>query len=107
MNFEKRLEKHLENNAELRKVFEEHPERKELYIQKLKDQWNENWGCDQIKPVFCKTCIFAHGEAPFADQPEKAYCAIFEHGKGSGKPPAVYYDGEPCEFYEKDDRKKD
>ena len=101
MSYEKQLEKILENNAELRKVFEEHPEKKALYIEKMKDADGSGIGCRGINPVFCKTCIFSHGKPPFADMPEKAYCMIYERDKTTGKPPDVYYDGAECEYYEK------
>ena len=101
MNYEEKLEKTLENNAELKKVFDEHPERKELYLQKMKEAENESWGCGSINPKFCQSCMFSHGEAPFADAPEKAYCMIYNHENGEGKPPEVYYDGKECEYYNK------
>lgn len=34
---EKQLEKHLKSNKELRELFEKHPERKSMYIDKLLD----------------------------------------------------------------------
>ena len=101
MNYEKELEKILKSNSELRQVFKEHPERKELYIQKMKDSENASTGCRGINPAFCKKCAFSHGEPPFADLPEKAYCEVYAHGTTNGKPPDVYYDGAECEFYMK------
>ena len=74
--------------------------------QKFEESKAERWGCRGINPVFCRTCIFAHGEPPFADSPEKAYCRIYERDKGTSKPPEVYYDGERCEFYEQEKRRK-
>ncbi|MCI8857161.1 MAG: hypothetical protein HFH26_11565 [Clostridiaceae bacterium] len=56
-------------------------------------------------PVYCRTCCFAHGKPPFEDDPEKAYCRIFGRDDSEGKPMEVYYKGEPCEYYEKDNRK--
>ncbi len=58
-------------------------------------------GCKQINPKYCKTCMFSHGEPPFADLPEKSYCMIFDRASGKQKPSEVYYDGKPCEYYEK------
>jgi hypothetical protein len=65
---------------------------------------------DRIKdevlvPVFatnkaCKTCIFAHGEAPWADSPLKNYCMMYEREDGQGKPDDVSYEGADCEYYE-------
>ena len=34
---EKKLEEHLKSNKELRELFEKHPERKEMYIEKVLD----------------------------------------------------------------------
>jgi hypothetical protein len=59
-------------------------------------------GCRGINPRYCRTCRFSRGEPPFEDAPEKAYCMIFSRDEGEAKPPEVYYDGEECEFYEKD-----
>ena len=102
MDYEKMLDKILETNEELRKVFEQHPERRELYIQKLKDSEDESWGCRTINPAFCQTCAFSHGEPPFADLPDKSYCEIYTRENSTGKPPEVYYEGAECEFYIKD-----
>ena len=102
MDWEKKLDEILENNAELRKVLEEHPERRAMYIQKMKESENAGGGGKSRNPVYCKTCIFRHGEPPFADLPEKAYCLIFEHGKTNGKPHEVYYEGAECDYYEKE-----
>ena len=74
-------------NEKLKKKFEESKE--------------ERFGCRGINPKFCKSCAFAHGEPPFADLPEKAYCEIYQRGT-TGKPPDVYYDGAKCDFYMKD-----
>ena len=98
----KEAEQVIEKNAELQKVFKEHPERKEQYIEKMLDSDKAVFGCRGINPAYCKTCVFAHGTPPFEDLPEKAYCAIYRHGQGSGKPSEVYYDGAPCEYYEKE-----
>lgn len=54
-------------------------------------------------PIYCRTCRFAHGMPPFEDSPEKASCMIYEHPEV--KPSNVVFDGEPCEYYEKDNRK--
>lgn len=95
------VEKEIERNTELAKVFKEHPERKEMYKQKILDSWDEVWGCRSINPISCQTCMFAHGKPPFEDLPNKAYCMIYSKDDGEAKPPEVYYDGEECEFYEK------
>jgi hypothetical protein len=53
-------------------------------------------------PKACTTCAFAHGEAPWADTPMKAYCQIYERAEGEDKPDEVYYKGADCEYYEKE-----
>lgn len=68
--------------------------------QKLDDSKKERWGCRGINPEACRSCIFAHGDPPFADAPEKAYCMIYGKGTSNGKPPEVYYDGAKCEYQE-------
>jgi hypothetical protein len=52
-------------------------------------------------PKACLSCMFAHGEAPWADSPLKSNCMIFERDEGKDKPPEVYFDGADCEYYEK------
>lgn len=50
-------------------------------------------------PATCMTCLNANGEPPWADSPMKSYCLAFPREDGARKPPSVYYDGGPCEFY--------
>ena len=104
MDFEKMLEQELERNKELRKVLDT-PEKKAAYLEKIKDSWDEKVGYssgDEKKVAnYCKTCIFSHGDPPFADLPEKAYCRIYGKADSKGKPPEVLYEGARCEFYEK------
>lgn len=69
---------------------------------KYKASLDEKIGCRGINPKQCRSCRFAHGEPPFADGPEKAYCMIYSREEGEAKPPEVYYDGQKCEFYHKD-----
>ncbi len=102
MNYEKKLDKILETNKELREVFEKHPERRELYIQKMKESEGDVLASRKINPAFCKSCVFSHGKPPFADMPEKAYCEIYNRETTTGKPPDVYYEGAECEFYIKE-----
>lgn len=97
----KMVEKEIKRNPELAKVFKEHPERKEMYKQKILDSWDEVLGCRDINPKWCQTCMFAHGKPPFEDLPDKAHCMIYSENSGEMKPDEVYYDGEECEFYEK------
>lgn len=70
--------------------------------QKFEESKAEQWGCRGINPKYCRKCIFSHGEPPFADMPEKAYCRIYGKADSSGKPPEVYYDGAKCEYFEKE-----
>jgi hypothetical protein len=49
-------------------------------------------------PKACMTCLFAHGQPPFADTPEKGCCQIYEYPES--KPNEVYFDGRDCEYYE-------
>lgn len=100
MTFDEMFKHEIARNPEFAKFFEEHPERKELYKQKVMDSSNEIWGCRTIDPKYCMTCAFKHGDPPFADLPEKAYCAIYTRESGVQKPPNVYYDGGLCEYYQ-------
>ena len=102
MNWEKEVEKEIAQNEELRKVFEQHPERKAMYIEKMKDAALESPRCATLNPKYCKTCAFAHGAPPFADMPEKAYCEMYPRGESTGKPNAVLFEGAECPFYEKE-----
>jgi hypothetical protein len=63
---------------------------------------NLNIGCKPINPKQCKTCVFSHGEPPFADAPEKRYCMVFSRESGNRKPNDVYYDGAECVAYEEE-----
>lgn len=74
----------------------------EDYIKKIKDSEGASWGCAKINPKWCKSCRFAHGNPPFEDLPEKAYCQIYTRADGEAKPPEVYYDGAKCEYYTKE-----
>lgn len=103
MNIDEMIEQEIKKNPELAKVFEEHPERKEMYKQKFLDSENQVFGCNKINPKYCKTCIFARGNPPFEDLPEKANCMVYSNDSGLTKPDDVYYDGAPCEYYEKED----
>lgn len=39
----KMVEKEIKRNPGLAKMFKEHPERKEMYIHKILDSWDEVW----------------------------------------------------------------
>lgn len=103
MNVDELIENEIKKNPPLRKVFEEHPERKELYKQKILDSENENSGFLTINPKYCKSCIFSHGVPPFEDSPLKACCKIYSRASGLSKPKSVYYDGAKCDYYHKED----
>ena len=50
--------------------------------------------------IVCKTCVFAKGPAPFADDPKKSNCLKYPvGGKYGDKPNSVYFDGEDCEYH--------
>ena len=109
MTIDELLEQELERNPEMKAVFEKDPEKKELYKKKIADTWDQKTGFTESENdnrcKYCKNCIFARGDPPFADAPEKAYCRIYTREGGKGKPPEVYYDGARCEFYEQEKRK--
>jgi hypothetical protein len=48
----------------------------------------------------CQTCMFAHGEPPLADFPDKSYCQIYEPDGLVDNPSDGAFDGAPCEYYE-------
>lgn len=69
---------------------------------KLKAKIDENMhmtGAIRPNPVWCKTCLWSHGEPPFADEPDKANCMVYEN---VFKPRGVLFDGEECEFYQRE-----
>lgn len=104
VNFEKMLEKELENNAELRKVLDS-PEKKAAYIQKMRDSWNETGGYDPKEKLCCQTCMFAEIIEPIGRQPQTRYCKIYGRQDSHGKPDEVYDGLARCEFYEKEKQK--
>lgn len=42
----------------------------------------------------CEGCIFAYGNTPFDDAPDKGCCAIYPYP--GAKPDSVYLDGKEC-----------
>ena len=60
---------------------------------------SEMMGGKKANPKACETCAFSHGEAPWADEPIKGCCEMFEYP--DTKPDTVYFDGAECEYYEK------
>lgn len=104
---EKQLDEDLKHNGELRKVFKEHPKRREDYISKLLDSeplWVDTDAAKgkvpSINPISCKSCWFSQGNPPFEDSPEKPYCVMYSKEDGQRKPHDVYYEGKDCEYYE-------
>ena len=53
----------------------------------------------KVKHTRCNTCVNAHGKAPWADRPGKAYCLAYTRESGHQKPAPVYFDGADCPFY--------
>ena len=98
---ERQLEAVLADNEELRKVFEESPEKRELYKLKILDAEGAAGGHIALTTKQCETCIFCLIRPPFGRLPDNAHCRIYEN---PGKPAAILYDGEPCEYYEKEKR---
>lgn len=93
---EKLLNKELEANNELRKLFEKHPEKKDEYKFKILDSEGGSGGY-AVTAEQCKTCMFCFRLESLGRVPTCINCMIFENGK----PDAIYHDGEPCEYYEK------
>ena len=62
---------------------------------------NEIFGGRHVHPnIVCKTCVWSHGPAPFADDPEKSNCLKYPvDGEYGDKPNSVYFDGEDCEYH--------
>jgi hypothetical protein len=49
--------------------------------------------------VACETCMFSHGEPPYADLPGKANCQVFTYESGLVKPEDVYFYGADCPYH--------
>lgn len=47
----------------------------------------------------CETCMFSHGEPPYADLPAKWNCEVFTYESGLVKPEGVYFHGADCPHY--------
>lgn len=45
----------------------------------------------------CEGCMFAYGDTPFDDAPDKGSCVIYKYPKT--KPDNVFEDGEKCKYY--------
>lgn len=101
---EKQLEDILENNAELRKVFETHPERKNLYKLKILDS-EITEAPSPPENIYCKSCIFQLPpisiDGTMTSRCNWGRCKILDE-----KPYDVLYKGAKCEYYEREKRKK-
>lgn len=56
-------------------------------------------GAIRPEPAYCRSCMWAHSEQPFADGPDKANCRKY---MDTLKPWDVLFDGAPCDFYIKE-----
>ena len=65
----------------------------------MADHTGEVSGGVEVKHTRCNTCVNAHGKAPWADRPGKAYCLAYTRESGYQKPAGVYFDGADCPFY--------
>lgn len=45
----------------------------------------------------CEGCIFAYGDTPYNDAPDKSSCEIYQYP--NTKPDNVYIDGGSCKYY--------
>jgi hypothetical protein len=64
---------------------------------------NEEWAAQHVTDqIVCKTCMFRFIEngGKQVEVPDAGCCEIYEYP--DSKPNAVYFDGEECEFYEKE-----
>lgn len=86
----------LKTNDELRKLFEKDPGKKETYKFKILDSEGGGGGVP-LTIEQCKTCMFCLQREPFGRLPDNGECMIFENGK----PNEILFDGEHCEYYEK------
>jgi hypothetical protein len=76
-------------------------EKQKSFIDRLKEDGEEfGSGFAFATNKACQTCMFAHGEPPWADTPLKGNCLIYERDAGENKPADVSFHGAPCEYYE-------
>lgn len=96
---EKQLNEHLGQNDDLRKLFEKHPEKKELYKFKLLDSGPTEYP-PPLDNICCKNCLFQLSPCMIGgvmtSRHTWAKCKIMDD-----KPHEILYDGAKCEFYEK------
>lgn len=95
---EEMLEKEFSNNEELRKVFEKHPDRKDMYKLKIIDSEVVHYPSPP-DDVCCKTCIFRLRpmilEGKEVPRHSWGKCHIYDN-----KPHDVLWDKAECEYYE-------
>ena len=105
---EKQLNEMLSSDggAELRKLFQKHPEKKEEYKFKILDSENNAYGSRVKTRIQCESCLFCDVIDPVGRVPQSRYCLIYDVKSTHGKPDEILYDGEKCEFYEKEKKSK-
>ena len=69
----------------------------------LQNANNEIFGGRPTNAMYCKTCMFAANFESIGRQPQMRYCKIYEPDDSHGKPDEVLYEGEECEYYEKEE----
>lgn len=97
---ERELEEQLSQNEELRELFEQYPERKELYKLKILDS-EVTEAPSPPDDICCKTCIFQLPPTSIGGKMTSRHdwgkCKILDN-----KPHEVLYEHAKCEFYEKE-----
>ena len=68
----------------------------DVLLKRKKDEEAQMTGAIRPNPVYCRTCKWSHGKAPYADLPEKANCIVYDK---EFKPKEVLFDGAECDFY--------
>lgn len=100
---EKYIEEEIKNGTPLGKLLESDSEKKKAYKFKMLDS-QTNVGYREVNDLCpCKTCAFAEIIKPIGRQPQTRYCRIYEPDDSHGKPDEVLYEGEECEYYEKEE----
>ena len=102
--FEQQLQDVLANNPTMVELFAKHPERKEEYKFKILDLQPLKAGPAPPNSIQCKTCLFklpplmVGGKS--IDRYTVPFCKLYEQPET--KPYEVLWEGEPCEYYEKE-----
>lgn len=63
-------------------------------------QTEEIFGCKQVNPKYCETCMFVETREPFGKLPRLANCKIYKYPQS--KPEEILFSGAECEYYEKE-----